>query len=135
MHVIVYISDYIGEAAQVSATLASITATSQRRNANLAVTGVLFFQNGTFLQVIEGPESSLRALMARIEQDTRHMNITTLIDQPIDERSFASWNMDSFNLADSVQLEFDELEEISEAFKANPVFRTDLLVQFFKNMV
>lgn len=135
MHLIVYVSDFVGEAKRVDEILQSITRTAKKRNAMLDVSGVLFYQHGTFLQVIEGPESSLRALMARIELDPRHMNITVLIDQDIEERSFGDWNMDAFNLASTVQLEYEDLKEISEAFEANPLFRTDLLVQFYKNMV
>ena len=134
MHIIVYVSDYLGHDRDVGTVLAAITKTARPRNKSLMITGVLLYHNRSFLQVIEGPKSSLQALMKRIEADPRHMNIKRLIDQPIRKRSFAEWNMDSFNIGSTATLERDDLEKVSNAFRSNPLMKTDLLVQFYKNL-
>ena len=134
MHLIVYLSESLGREQDIETVLAAIVKTSQPRNKSLLVTGVLLYQNRSFLQVIEGPKSSLQALMKRIEADPRHMNIKRLIDQPIRKRSFAEWNMDSFNIGSTATLERDDLEKVSNAFRSNPLMKTDLLVQFYKNL-
>ena len=135
MHLFVYISDYEGRASELDSVLAEIAATSKVRNRKWQVTGVLFHQNGSFLEVLEGSKETLRALMKRIAADKRHRHLTCLIDQPIEERRFDDWNIDSLNLADHVQLNREKLRELSEDFCANPAFKTDLLVQFYKNMI
>lgn len=135
MHLIVYVSDYLGNRGDIDTELKAITNTAQPRNKSLLVTGVLLYQDRSFLQVIEGPKSSLLALMQRIIVDPRHTNIKYLIDQQVESRSFAEWNMDSFNLASTATLDRSDLEKISQAFIANPLMKVDLLVQFYKNLM
>ena len=62
-------------------------------NAERGVTGMLAYINGNFLQVIEGEESSIDALFAKISADERHKRILVLAREPIAKRSFADWSM------------------------------------------
>jgi hypothetical protein len=73
---------------------------SRDRNARLGVTGLLLYKDGNFLQVLEGEGSVVRALFRRIEADSRHVDTTVLIDEPITERSFPDWSMGFRNLSD-----------------------------------
>ena len=135
MHLIVYVSDFIGKQADVNDELVVITEDAKVRNKILHISGVLFYQNRSFLQIIEGSQRSLQYLMSSIERDARHTNLLRLIDQPIEQRGFADWNMDSFNLADDATLDRDKLQDVSDSFGANPMLKTDLLIQFYKNLI
>lgn len=65
-----------------------ICETSKRRNHQLGVTGALWFQDGYFLQSIEGPKSSLQALAGMLALDQRHRCPMVLENSRIQERLF-----------------------------------------------
>lgn len=62
-------------------------------NAKRDVTGVLMFADGLFLQVLEGEEATLRALMTKIAADKRHKDIAILSEGTVPARAFPSWQM------------------------------------------
>jgi hypothetical protein len=64
-----------------------------RNNPSGDITGFLVFQNGRFLQLIEGPLMALEMLMAQLAQDDRHRDLRILSHLPIWERSFPAWRM------------------------------------------
>jgi len=88
MHMIAYVSDYVAQKANADQDILEIVEVSKRNNEEVAIKGVLFFQNNQFLQVIEGVEEDLRTLMARVEQDERHENLEYLVDTPVNSLSF-----------------------------------------------
>ena len=98
MHVILYISDYTGREIELDKNLLSICTRAKRENPKHGITGVLFYHNSNFLQLIEGEINELESLMSILEKDTRHKNISRLVDEGIEERGFSDWNMDAFNL-------------------------------------
>ena len=73
--------------------LIEILNSARENNAERNVTGVLLYSEGTFIQVIEGDNDDVDAIFSKIETDTRHKNLITLIDGPIQERSFSDWSM------------------------------------------
>jgi hypothetical protein len=84
--------------------LLDILHNSRLHNAALNISGVLLYSNGTFIQVLEGRDTVIDALYARIQADQRHKNIITLIDEPIIEKSFGKWLM-GFAVTDSKKTE------------------------------
>ena len=62
-------------------------------NEQQAITGVLLYHDGQFMQLLEGEEATVRALYRIIEQDARHTGILKLADKPIENRSFSEWAM------------------------------------------
>lgn len=58
------------------------------------ITGLLWHDDGLFLQVIEGPESSVATTYARIARDPRHHDLTVLSDRSVDTREFGYWSME-----------------------------------------
>jgi hypothetical protein len=54
---------------------------------------MLLYDDGSFLQVLEGDCEPLVALYARILLDPRHKDITKLLEREIDERQFGDWKM------------------------------------------
>lgn len=67
---------------------------SRHNNAVDGITGLLWHNDGMFLQVIEGPESSVASTYARIAGDPRHEAVTILLDRPVDAREFGYWSME-----------------------------------------
>lgn len=66
---------------------------SRARNASLGVTGALLFNEGRFLQLLEGDEASVRAIYASIVRDRRHADVTLIAAEPGAARRFARWSM------------------------------------------
>ena len=133
MHVILYTSEYTGKAEEINQTLKDIVSSSKRNNPKTLITGALFFHNGRFLQVIEGPKKSVDDLMSHITKDYRNKNLLELVNEPILERSFSLWNMDSCNLSNEEPLDSKELILIRDVYKYNLVVKTDILIEFFKS--
>jgi hypothetical protein len=73
--------------------LADLLTRARTKNAALGLTGMLLYDAGSFLQVLEGEREPLLALYARILLDPRHTDITKLLDREIDERQFGDWKM------------------------------------------
>lgn len=75
------------------ATLATILVVAQAHNVENQVTGALAYQDGQFVQVLEGPEASVASTMDRIRADTRHHSIS--VAEPIftSSRDFPDWSM------------------------------------------
>lgn len=75
------------------AELVPILTKARRTNADIGATGVLLFHNNSFFQVLEGPKAAIGQLYRRITADPRHNQVTKLIDEPVEERSFRAWTM------------------------------------------
>lgn len=72
----------------------SLVRKSASNNARLGITGVLAAVGGVFLQVLEGPEPQVRALLRRIECDPRHRDFLTLRTHTSSSPPlFPSWSM------------------------------------------
>lgn len=68
---------------------------ARMRNLEGAVTGMLVFHDGTFLQALEGEEAAVRLTFSRIEKDSRHRDITVLHRNASlgKRRIFGEWSM------------------------------------------
>lgn len=80
--------------------LQDILDVSLHKNRLLEITGCLIYQNGKFMQVIEGPYENVSRLMDWILKDSRHTEITILLDHLIEKRDFPSWLMALKNITD-----------------------------------
>ncbi len=94
-----------------NAVALAISALSAQHNALHGITGVLTLYKGQFAQVIEGPETALRLLMARIIADLRHHTVVNLFDGPIAKRRYADWSM---AFRDPKAFIADQLDEVLE---------------------
>ena len=135
MHMIVYMSEYTGTEETLLNDLPAITAVAKLENAKSEITGVLFYLEGKFLQIIEGEEKLIRQLMTNIEKDSRHTNLEVLIDTAIESRGFYSWNMDTFNLKSPEKFNQAEMRILTENFAKNLLPRSDTLVYFYKSLL
>ena len=68
--------------------LTHLLTTSRNKNAAADITGMLLFVNGTFFQVLEGPEDVIDDLMRVIQADSRHHRVVIIIREPIAKRAF-----------------------------------------------
>ncbi|MFN9450414.1 MAG: BLUF domain-containing protein [Rubrivivax sp.] len=68
------------------ADMAALLRESHMRNVTQDVSGLLLHLDDNFLHYLEGPESVLRALAARIEKDPRHQVLGCLFMEPAPER-------------------------------------------------
>jgi hypothetical protein len=71
-----------------------IIASAKRNNGMDGITGVMFFDGQSFLQVLEGPATSVAATFARIIADPRHLDVTVISDREVTDRDFAYWSME-----------------------------------------
>lgn len=79
---------------------------ARRRNAEDGVTGLLLFQGGHFLQVLEGEAEPVRATFKRICQDDRHTRIALLFEDLVSRRQYRDWSMGFQALDGSEWMEF-----------------------------
>jgi hypothetical protein len=67
--------------------------TARQRNRKHQVTGVLLYNDGSFLQYIEGPPEGLAVVFRHIRRAPQHHDITELVHAPVAERVFPDWLM------------------------------------------
>lgn len=87
------------------------------------ITGMLLYGNGTFLQVLEGDDGVVDALVAEILDDPRHANIEVLDRKSVEQRDYAEWSM-GFDLVSNEGLR--EIEGLRDFGAAK--FNFDFLV-------
>lgn len=66
---------------------------ARARNRSLDVTGMLLFEEGRFLQTIEGPPAAVAALWSSIARDERHDHIEVLSEHMAASRLFSDWDL------------------------------------------
>lgn len=71
--------------------LSTLIVRSLRNNARDAVTGLLIFNGGAFVQTIEGPGAAVDALLMRIADDQRHCQMVVRDERAIARRIFPGW--------------------------------------------
>ena len=73
--------------------LESLLVEARTRNVQEKITGILLYKNGHFLQLLEGDEENVRRIYEKITHDVRHTNVTTVVENEMNERVFPSWSM------------------------------------------
>ncbi len=63
------------------------------KNKRAGVTGVLFYDNGIFGQIMEGYPEHLERIWKSIAADARHKDIQVLGINPLSKRRFSNWSM------------------------------------------
>jgi hypothetical protein len=85
------------------AQLKEILMASRAANAEIEVTGLLLYKDGSFMQMLEGPENAVRALLDKILRDPRHYNLVTIQEGMNEARIFPGWSMGFRRLDDSAK--------------------------------
>ena len=120
--------------------LDELLAQCRKNNAELGVTGMLLYKDGNFMQVLEGEESAVRSLYAKISNDPRHKGEILLQQGVQEERQFPDWSMGYRNLESQESRSVPDYNEFlntpltGQEFSANPSRSQKLLLSFKKNM-
>jgi len=86
----------------------------RRLNEAKQITGMLVYDKGHFLQVIEGDLKTLDRVFGYIAVDKRHTEVTKLVRQPVSQRFFPNWSMGFSNLSDS---KHNQVEGLNDFFQ------------------
>jgi len=122
------------------AELIELLKKAREKNKSHNVTGMLLYNDGSFLQVLEGETDDVMALYETIRKDPRHRAVTTIAIRPTTVRTFPEWEMGFMNLhkidPDDVPGFSDYLTTAfnSEQFVENPSF-AHAFMQAFKSGV
>ncbi len=93
MIALTYVSKNLAERDDVQINNQDIVKWSTFNNRRLAITGALISVDGYYLQMLEGPKSSVDDLMGRIARDPRHADVTVTDMSERLERWFPDWSL------------------------------------------
>lgn len=101
------------------AAVTRIIETSQRRNRERSITGLLVFGSGIFFQWLEGPREQVEQLMALLKTDARHREVVSLSEsEEVRERMFTDWDMERVSPDDIRDVLEDALESAEDPCNA-----------------
>jgi len=75
------------------AELRELQGVAIRQNRKLDLTGILLYNGGFFLQMIEGPPSAVAQVYGKIAIDSRHQKPSLLYMEHVRARSYKTWSM------------------------------------------
>jgi hypothetical protein len=107
MRQVIYRSITTALSGRATDDLPSIVQDATARNGLEGITGLLYSEDDSFLQVIEGHDDSIEELLTRLEADDRHRGIRILSDRRITDREFGDWTMAYRDRRESVD-DFDD---------------------------
>lgn len=93
--------------------LANIISSARKSNAERGISGQLHYENGLFLQWIEGETTQIEGLWKKIFIDNRHSRLTKMFSGEISIRSFGNWDMQFSDQKDGFLLDYIQSREIS----------------------
>jgi hypothetical protein len=108
------------------------------RNSEIMVTGILLYNAGQFLQVLEGRPLVLNRLYERISADARHSQIERLAMLHVEDRMFEHWYMGMLNLDECQEIDHEMFERFVQdvrfvASDASAKSRVIALLREFKS--
>ena len=112
------------------AELVALLKQSRANNAEHALTGMLLYREGRFLQLLEGPKGDVQRLYATIVADPRHRDVTTIAERHRVLRQFPSWTMAFRDLVDEPITEPGYTALVDEALEQVPWAVEALLDRF-----
>jgi hypothetical protein len=73
--------------------LMNLLRVAREKNSAAGISGMLLYHDGSFLQVLEGPDTKVHELYRKIEKDPHHTNFLLLLREAVQEREFENWSM------------------------------------------
>lgn len=95
-------------------------------NEKLGITGILVYNSGHFMQMLEGPATAVNNLFKRIEKDPRHENVERFFYRETDEAMFHSWYMAYKNIQDFRPELRNELIKLIDNTDGSPELSSEL---------
>ena len=137
MHLIMYTSEYCGDHRAMPEDFTNILNTARKDNPARDITGMLFYDQGKFIQIIEGEKQELDKLMDILNSDVRHKNIQVLINAAVPQRELKDWNMEAFDISSHIGKDWALLSEFRDAyvesFKVSGIQLTSWIRHFVKD--
>ena len=87
--------------------LLDILKTSRENNKKNDISGMLLYDNGSFIQVLEGEDSLVDNTFINIQNDERHNNVLVMQSRDLDSREFANWSMGFENISNIDKTKID----------------------------
>jgi hypothetical protein len=84
-------------------------------NQKLAITGMLYYFDGKFIQLIEGAESTVKQLAVAIENDSRHKYFQILKDGMTSSRHFEDWSMGFKSIDPGKLSDVEKFKELNDS--------------------
>jgi len=113
--------------------LLHLLAKCRSSNTERSISGQLIYSDGTFMQVLEGPESAIDETYNKIKDDPRHKNVQLIERKAIRQRQFPDWSMgfkslsrDELREIEGYNYQFDDDENSDNPF-GNEVFVSELM--------
>lgn len=106
----------------------------RENNAGRGVTGMLLYGNGTFLQVLEGEDKVVDALLEQIRRDPRHTDLQVIERKSIARREYSDWSMGFQRVSDDVLRNIEGLKDFSARdFNSENLSQQHAIVQSLMN--
>ena len=104
---------YVSKATQLMGMLflTRILDSSVRWNETHELTGVLFYDNGHFCQLLEGDKYEILNVWERISYDKRYLILRRLELSSIEKRSYPDWKL-RFHGAEQISNHFKEMAKV-----------------------
>lgn len=106
--------------------LVELAKISANKNAAVGITGFLCYQNGRFIQYIEGDEDEINLLMSKIRQDKRHKILTELKSFELVKKRFPTWGMALLKEENLTEFNFEESIERNLMYIKNEFLHKDI---------
>lgn len=97
LYTLVYVSSAVKPFTEVE--LLHLLEKSRVSNEMHAITGLLLYRDGNFMQALEGSKAAVMQLYSNIKRDPSHQNIITVVEENIESRNFHMWSMGFANIA------------------------------------
>ncbi|GAB2467910.1 hypothetical protein GCM10011375_30870 [Hymenobacter qilianensis] len=81
--------------------LRALVAQARAYNAAHGITGILFYGEGNFAQVLEGEQAEVERLFDCIQHDARHYDVTVITRVTRPRRTYPQWGMAGHRLAEA----------------------------------
>lgn len=112
---------------------------SRARNLRQNITGMLLYDNATYMQVLEGAEVDVHDIYDSILKDSRNNGNVILVEEEISQRDFPNWSMGFRSLKSCSPEELPGFQDVfngkldKELAVKNTTKALRLLMNFAKN--
>ncbi|PQJ82187.1 BLUF domain-containing protein [Polaribacter glomeratus] len=104
---------------------------SRATNAKKNITGCLLFYNKVYLQLLEGEKEAVQELYEKIKRDTRHYEVTLLVEHDVPERMFPGWSM-AFHESINKESDINQFINNIDFFSKNNDLQTEATDMFLR---
>jgi Sensors of blue-light using FAD len=111
--------------------LAELEKKAALRNQKSALTGILIFSNGYFVQMLEGDDAKLVETFERIRRDDSHTDVEMIAYENVDCKMFSSWSMNLIELHETPLETKQRVNNLFELVKTKPTTRCRDVLEMF----